>query len=352
MIKYFGFIIAISFLLIACGEKNEQPEAEKIDSTAYVYDQSDLKTEGVDNTTKSFKLSYNFNKGDKARYRLTTISENVQTVSAETTITMKLHQEVIYLVDFEINSVEDDGTTEAELKINALKLMADVNGEKFTFEAGKEKDSSQIKRFAEFYSLWNNPFSIRFSKSGEILEIFRVDKISNKFFKLKDADTVNIQTKNLIKDDMVANVLKPLTIQIIRSLPDKEVAKDSTWSVRQNPITMMAFQILFTNKYKLDEVELLDDEKLAVIEAGMDYTATGNTNFTEQGVNYKFNKPIAKGEGKIYFNLDKGIVQKSRTLSSTEFFFTMEMDTPVGKQKGSRKEILSNTNVVELISFN
>ena len=54
-------------------------------------------------------------------------------------------------------------------------------------------------------------------------------------------------------------------------------------------------------------------------------------------VSYSFQKPISTAEGKIYFDVDKGIQIKSRTKTRLEISYTMEANTPKGKQKGSRQ---------------
>ena len=43
----------------------------------------------------------------------------------------------IYLT-LNVKNIEDDGITEAEIKINSIKLDASANGQKFEFEAGKD----------------------------------------------------------------------------------------------------------------------------------------------------------------------------------------------------------------------
>lgn len=350
MKKY--FLIASLFLAVfisACGDKKtEQPENAQLDSTMYVYDSTEIKAQPIEDSS-AFQLAYNFSKGEKIRYRLSTISDNMQTLTTDTSIIMKLHQEVVYIFDFLPKEIDQDGVVEADINILGVKLSADVNGEKFEFEAGKSMDSTQMVRFAEFLALWKNPFSIRFNKAGEVLEVFRADKIANKFFNLRNADTVDTQTKNMVKDDMVASVLKPLVLQVIRKMPEQKLAKDSTWSIPQPPIPVMVFQLSFTNNYKIKQLEKLGDSRLAVIEAGMDYNVTGNNRVEERGVVYNFKKPISKGEGTIYFNIDKGRIQKSKTKSYTETSFTFDANTPQGKQKGSRKETVSNTSILEML---
>lgn len=350
MKKYFLIITLLTAVIIsACGEKkSEAPEHSQLDSTAYVYDSTEIKAQPIDDKS-TFNLNYKFNKGETIRYRLSTISDNTQTLTTDTSITMKLHQEVVYVFELTPGETDKDGVTEADIKILGVKLTADVNGEKYSFEAGKKVDSADQKRFAEFLALWNNPFSVRFNKAGEVLEVFRADKIANKFFNLRGADSLDSQTKNMVKDDMVSNVLKPIVLQLIRKMPETQLAKDSTWSIPQPAIPMMVFQINYTNKYKINAIEKFEGDKLAVINAGMDYNVTGDTKYEERGVVYNFKKPISTGEGIIYFNIDKGRIQKSKTKSYTEMFFTFDAPTPKGKQKGSRKETVSNISILEMI---
>lgn len=350
MKKYFLIITLLTTLIIsACGEKkSDTPDSSQLDSTVYAYDSTEIKAQPVEDNSQ-FQLTYNFKQGDVTRYRLTTISDNSQTYKTDTSITMKLHQEIVYVFDFIPKETDNDGVTEADIKIVGIKLSADVNGEKHSFEAGKDIDSAKSVRFAEFISLWNNPFSVRFNKSGEVLEVFRADKIANKFFTLRNADSLDTQTKNMVREDMVNSVLKPLVLQVIRKLPEKQLAKDSTWSISQPPIPLMVFQINYTNKYKVTSLEKLDSDRLAVIDASMDYNVTGETRAEERGVVYNFKKPVTTGDGKIYFNIDKGRIQKSKTKSYTEMFFTFDANTPQGKQKGSRKEIVSNVSILEML---
>ena len=351
MLKYLLMLITFSLIVAGCGEKNEQPEKSLTDKDKYSFDSTDLKTEGIDNSGKPFLIEYKFKKGDKVAYRLTTISTSTQIVTVDTTITNAVNQKIIYLLDFTIKEVEDDGSTEAEIKINSVKLDASANGQTFNFEAGKDVDSAKIGQFAEFQSLYNNKFSARFNKNGEILEVFKADKISNKFLELKGAaDTISVNDRNLVRQDLINGVLTPIITQIIRKVSDKEVYKDSTWQVQQAPIPLMVYQISYTNKYKLESVEKLNDNRVAVIDAGIDFKYTGQSKVNQGNVFYTFQKPIATAEGKIYFDVDRGIQIKSRTKTKLEISYTMEANTAQGKQKGKRKDLVSNTNILELIN--
>ncbi len=350
MLKYLLVLIAFSFIMISCGDKNNEPEKTLTDKEKYSFDSTDLKTEGLDNSGKPFIMEYKFKKGDKVVYRLTTISNNNQTIIMDTTISSGVNQKIIYLLDLIVKEVDEDGSTEAEIKINSLKLEASANGQTFNFEAGKDVDSVKTQQFAEFQALYNNPFSVRFNKKGDILEVFKADKISNKFLELKGAsDTISVNDRNLIRQDLINGVLTPLITQVIRKVSDKEVYTDSTWQIQQAPIPLMVYQINYTNTYKVESVEKLDDNRVAVIDAGIDFKYTGESKVNQGNVSYSFQKPISTAEGKLYFDVDRGIQIKSRTKTRLEISYTMEANTPQGKQKGSRRDIITNTNILELL---
>ena len=94
---------------------------------------------------------------------------------------------------------------------------------------------------------------------------------------------------------------------------------------------------------------MLGEEKLAVINGIVETSVEGKQDYTERGVTYRFEKPVSSASGKIYFNLDRGLIQKSRTQTRMETFYKMEMPTPQGTKKGNAKEIITNTNVLELL---
>ncbi len=350
MLKYSVVLISFIFLFIGCGEKTDKPANDLSGDNKFTFDSTNLKTEGIDQSGKPFLMEYKFKKGDKHLYRVTSISKNMQKLEMDTTITSGVDQKIVYLIDFEVKDVDKDGTTEAELKINSIKLNAEVNKEKFEFETEKDTDSSKLVQFAEYHSLHNNPFSVTFNKKGEVMEVFRAEKISNKFLELKGAaDTISANDRNSIRQDIIAGILAPLVTQIIRKLSDKEVYKDSTWELKQAPVSMMVYQINYVNKYKVENVEKLDDHRIAVIDASISFDYKGQSKISQGNVTYNFDKPKSTAEGKIYFDVDQGLQLKSRTKTSMQLNYSMEANTPQGKQKGSRSDLVTNTNIVELI---
>lgn len=350
MYKYFLMLITFIFIVVSCSDKNNESDKALTDEEKYSFDSTSLKTEGIDNTGQPFKIEYKFKKGEKFVYRLTTISENTQSIEMDTTISNKMNQKVIYLLDLDIKDVDDEGTIEADAKITSLKLEAFANGKQFDFEAGKENDSTKLQQFAEFQAMYNNPFTVRFDKKGEILEVYKVDKISNRFLEIRDAlDSVSTEDKNMIKQELINAVLNPLITQIIRRTPDKEVYTDSTWQMSQKPLALMVFQINYVNLYKIQSVEKIDNNRVAIIDADIDFSYTGNPVLKQQNITYNFQKPISTADGKIYFNVDKGFQIKSLTKTRLEISYNYEANTPKGKQRIKQSESVANTNILELL---
>ena len=345
------FVLFISAILFfGCGEKKqeEKPTVEN-SKNKYEFDSSDIKTTPVTDVSGSFLMKYKFEKGKTYNYRMTAISEDNQTVhTMDTVLNQKVQQNITYLISFDSKEVDSDSITELNCNVTSVKLDASANGQQFNYESGTSTDSVSQVRYAQYASLVNNPFGIRVNKHGEVLEIFRVDKIVNKFLDIKGyADSVSSAEKEALRKDMADGALKPLVTQLIRKFPDHPVGKDSTWSVTQQPMPFMIFTLNNTNTYKILNMENLNEDKLAVIDAGMKSNVIGKTTTTERGVDYKFKKPTAVGSGKIYFNISDGLMQKAKTYTEMNVEFSMEMNSPQGKQKGSRSEKVKNTYIVE-----
>ncbi len=347
--KYLLALLISVFILIGCGDKKEEKPVAENNKDQYAFDSSDIKTTPLESSGETFLMQYKFEKGKVYKYRMTAISEDDQKITAmDTILNQRVHQNITYLISFEPKDIDADEVTELSCNIYSIKLDADANGQKFKYESGSSTDSASQIQFAQYASLVNNPFGVRVNKLGEIIEVFRVDKIVNKFLTIKGvADSVSSAEKEGLRKDMAEGALKPLLSQMIRKFPDHALGEDSSWSVKQQPEPFMVFTLNNTSTFKIANLEKFEDSKLAVIEAGMNSTVTGKTTTTDRGVNYTFKKPKADGSGKIYFNITDGVVQKSKTYTQMNIEFSMEADSPQGKQKGMKSETVKNTYIIE-----
>jgi len=345
--KYLFLLISITFLFTGCSKKDAQPVVNK---NQFIADTSDIKTSPADNPNEAFLLKYSYEKGKKYNYRVSLVSSDKQVMKTDTTVTQSVKQNTYYLMEITPTEIDQDGVMEINAVINSSKVDALANGQKFSYESGLVKDSTDKVKFAEYECLLKNPFSIRVSKTGEILEIFRADKIANRFIELKGyADSLNTDQKTGVRKNIVEGLLRPLMTQLFRQVPGHNVAKDSIWTIPQPATQMMVFSVQNTNVYKIADLEKYNNDKVALISGTLNTVITGNNKATNQGISYNFTKPVTSAGGKIYFDITKGYVIKSTTNTKIESHVSMEGPTPKGKQKGERSETVENMYVVELL---
>lgn len=346
--KYILILLAFTFFFIGCKKEEEK---SPINKDMYSADTTEIKTVQLKNQDEVFQLDYKFEKGKEYGYRLTNIAENTQTVNANDTIlSHKVKQTLTYLINFKVLDVDIDNIYEVAFNITSVKLEADANGEKFYYESSTSQDSLAKVQYSEYVAVRNNPFNVRVNKFGEIVEIYKADRIVNEFVKLKGvADSISTAEKDMLKKDMIERALRPLVIQVFRQFTDKQLSKDSSWTNPQEPSKLMIFQVQNTNRYKINGLEMFNDDKVANINAALETVISGNNKFVDRGATYVFSKPVTNAEGKIYFNLTKGCIQKSKTQSKIHISYSMEVPTAKGLEKGIKSETVLNTNILELL---
>jgi hypothetical protein len=345
-----GFIFTLLFLfLIGCGEKKEEKAPANANEN-HTVDTSDISTSPLQNPNESFHMRYNFALNKEYKYSITTSTENTQTMKTDTTISQHATQDITYLINIKPIKINKDSTTEFVCTFYSIKVEANVKNHKFKYQSGVTTDSLSKARFAEYEASANSPFNIKVSNTGEVTDISKTDKILTEFLNLKNVpDTINSDQKNRINEQIIQTGIKPLISQIFRKIPKKLMAKDSVWTYQQPPSKLLVFKVNSTNIYKVNSLGNYNNDKVAVINASLDTKITGDNRVTERGFTYQFDKPITEASGKIYFNVDKGYVQKSKVKTKLTIHYTMESKAAGGRGNGSRSEVVENTNIVELL---
>jgi len=345
-------ITSLSLLLFFSCQKEKSTEEQKVpEEITSTFDSTALATTSIDESEdQSFFFSYKFAAGESFKYRLTTISEREQSITADSTMTDNLSQTIIFIMNFKILSLDADSVAELECTFSSVNLKANANGIAVNYQSGAKMDSTERQKFPEYESFVNNPFNLRVGKHGEIIDIYKIDKIMNKLLSMRGlTDSLTTQEKVMAQQDLTNRSIKPLLAQIFREVPEHKMAKDSTWTYKRESMPIVVFQVDHENLYKVEKLEMLGDEKLAVIDGIVKTRVSGKQTYSERGVNYQFEKPVATAGGKIYFNLNKGLIQKSRSQTSLKNSYRMEMPSPEGIKKASAKEVSSNVNVIELL---
>ncbi len=345
---FFSLFITVLFF-IGCGEetKDEKPESKE---SLFEVDSSNIETSSVENPNQDFLMRYKLELNKNYRYRIASISVNKQSMQTDTLISQVVNQNLIYIINVKPLEIDSDSIYEIACTFSSIKLDASGNNQTFSYESGVTKDSLELIRYANNESLINNTFNLRVNSKGEIIEIYKIDKIVSKYLELQNLqDSVKAEDKNLLRDQISQGAIKPLLTQIFRKLPENEVAKDSSWTISQPPFSFLVFKLQNNYNYKITSLEEYKGEKVAVLDAGLKSNVTGNNKTTEQGITYDFKKPVSEASGTIYFNIENGYVLKANTKTKTTISVTIEGNTPTGKQKGTRTEVNEFNNIVELL---
>ena len=347
--KYLFSVALIFLILFGCG--GEKSENEKTaEENLYKIDSADIQTTPIENPDQNFLMRYKLELNKDYKYRIATISDNRQTIKVDTTISQNVNQKMIYLVNVKPTEIDKDSVYEVVCTFSSIKLDAIANDQKYYYQSGVTKDSTELLKFANYEALINNSFNLRVDNIGNILEIYKTDKIISRYLELQNLkDSITTEEKNAMREQISEGAIKPLLSQIFRKLPEVTVAKDSVWTISQPAFPFLVFQLQNNYIYNIDALEEYNEDNVAVIDAKLDAKITGNTKVTEQGVTYEFNKPSSEATGKIYFNVEEGYVLKSMIKSKTVISYTWEGDTPKGKQKNSRSDAMEYTNIVELL---
>jgi hypothetical protein len=351
MKKILMLLLLSVIVFTACKSEKSEEKNESTSNLSSTFDSTALQTTAIDkNEQQPFFLRYKFLPGKTVKYRLTTISKTEQTVTADSTRSERFDQTLIFIIDFKTLSIDQDSVADLECTFTSINLKASAKGQEYKYQSGTQIDSATRFQFAEYEALVSTPFNLRVNHLGSVIDIYKADRILNKFLDIRNlSDSVDAQQKILAAEDLTGRSIKPLITQIFREVPKQKIGVDSTWSYKRESLPVLVFQVDYENHYKLSNLELLGDDEMAVITGSVKTNVTGEQNRIERGITYNFDKPISKGTGKIYFNINKGFIQKSRTEATVQNGYKMEMPTPQGIQKARAVEITTNINVVELL---
>jgi hypothetical protein len=344
--KYIFALFFSAILFIGCGDKNNNDTAAAAEGNKFDYDTTEIKTEPIDNPGEQFQISYKFNQNTPYNYRITMISDVNQQTTMDTVINMNVKQSAIYLLQLTSKETDSDGNTELNCIFSSARIDMEGNGRKVTYQSDSVTTADEKRDYAEHHALINNPFSVRLSSNGEILEIFKVDKIANTYLEYRELkDSVTSEDKISLRTQISETMLKPLLANIFRKVPDNILAKDSTWVNKQPSRQVMVFKLDQSSMFTVKQLEKYRNQKVAVIDIGLRTDVTGESKVADQGVNYSFVKPKISAAGTIFFNIDEGFLQRAKTETHYETMVTAE----AGGMKQTNREIVKSTNLVEKI---
>lgn len=338
--KHYLLIFALFMLLLSCSDEKKST------------DKKTIKKSSEENIVKGEmkSLLYNYQKGQTFKYKLNTITSNSQTIKADTTITASMLQDANYVINFKVIDVDKNNIATISLTPVSIYVKSIINGQKAIYDSRIIYSNRERAMFADYEALKNKPFKVKVTNNGEVTEIFDVDKIINQIFVLQGIqDSVTAEQKKMFKQNYIFSGLAPIVEQLFRNVTKDKVGINSHWE-QKYPSTFGAFNITNTATYKVLEFKKENEDSIAKISANLSISWTGSNTATEQGVTYTFSNPDVSGNGEIFYNLSKHLVEHSKTkiISVVE----LKMSSPETQNKVkeiSKKERMEITNILELL---
>lgn len=328
-----------TLLFIGCSKKQESAANKK------TTDATDLATTKDGNASGGVNLKYALTKGAKYTYLLSSNNYSEEKVQSDSIMKMKMSRDEVAKFNFEVLNIDTDGSIELNTTITYMKSYI-TNGQKSeSFDS--DKNANEKEKYAQFFALINNPFGVRIKPDGQILEITKTDKILNKILEVVGNRIPAEKKQEFIAGttQQVKGQIAEMVQQIFKILPQKKIGVDTTWNMQQAS-KMGAFDVLSTVIYKVLSFDKYNDDKLAVYNANLSIQSAGKDKLVQNGAEYRFEKPQMNGDGKIYFNISKGCVQKAMSkISATNSFSVLP---PKGRFM-TRTSKSINTTVVELL---
>lgn len=299
---------------------------------------------------ESFRLQYKFNTGKSFKYRLISTSSTSQNVVSDSTTDNHMDQKVTRILEFKTISVEHDTIAILECTVTDINVNRTIDGKTTAYKSGENLDSTKLNQFIEYVGTLNNSFNVKISTHGDIIDIFNVDEFVNKFMQLSKMNkSLTNDEKASFQNNLKESLLRPLLTQIFRDLPNTDIKISSSWNTIVPPAQVMAFKLSYNNTFSLENIEKSNDDRIAVINGKSDIKIEGETKQVNRGVEYDFEKPVASAGGKLYFDIDRGLLYKSNTGTSLEIVFKSQMIGPKGLIKASTKRKVINSGIAELL---
>jgi hypothetical protein len=332
-------VLLLTFLFISCGKKDNNGSVAGVNNLPSV----DMKGEKV-------TLKYQFEKGQKYHYKLTTINNSNQTIVSDSTHKSEALQTLTYLVDLEVMDVDKENIAEMSITFANVNLDATIDGTKFKYDSKANNTKEDKQKFLKYEAEANFNYHAKVNQKGEVVEVTKIDKLVDKIIGLQGQNQpVPPQQKQQFVDQISQEEIRPITQLLFRDLPTKPLGKDSTWA-KSIPVNLGPMQIATVETFKVEDFVKAGDYKAAKIGANVTFTVSGNKKGEQNGTSFTFEDPKVSGGGSIIFNFEKGYVVRSETISNVEVTVVMDAKNQAGKSvHAKRTEINMNKNIVELL---
>ena len=253
-------------------------------------------------------LKWKFEKGKTFYQKMTTATDQSMKVMGSD---IKQTQSQTFIFSWTPDS-EKDGAWTIKQKIEAVMMKIDIGGNQISYDSTKE--TNQNNPLSDFFkALVGSEFTITIApdKDGR----YKVTKIEGRKEFVQKLISANQQMEPLLNQILSEDALKEMADPTFGALPNKEVTKNDTWK-QESTLNMGPIgKYNTTYTYTYEGKEKVGDKNLDKISLATDmkYTPPAE-NEAAAGLPFKIKKAdltTKNGKGTLYFDPDKGRVEKS-----------------------------------------
>jgi Family of unknown function (DUF6263) len=338
--KNLFIITLLTVFIFSCGKTEEKTKLSENDDQVTVV----IKEKGP-----VLKLKYKFKKGEKFSYKLQTISNSIEEISADTTIMNEIGQSATYNMSFVVKNVNENNTAELEVRINSITAETNYNGQIAKYDSKFIYSTRERTQFVDYEAVKKVPFRIAVNEIGQVVRVDNIDKIMRNMLEIQNVpDTLSSKSKEQLKFNISNGSLMPLTQQIFKVVSENEVGVDSSWQLKYTT-PLAVFNVENTAIFRISELSF-DEDTTASITSSLVMIASGNNVVSEKGVTYTFAQPQLEANGSVKYNNSKGLVELSESTTKLEMSMVLDgVDNQNNPIRSTKKDISNNTNVVELL---
>ncbi len=346
-IASFFVMIAFSLLVLNSCNKKEGEITKKDDKSGQK--NSDLVIK--DDKGQKVNLKIVPKTGDKFRYKMS--AKNSSKVNSPETGGQDYtnDQEMTYYYSQEVTDVNESGYITYKMKYDSIIVISRATLRdstiSVTFNTNIKDTANSSFETMMYNALAGQDFKFRLSPKGEIADVYELEKIHEKIFKAL-GDTLKADDKAKIKESMGSEALKSIIQNQFQKFPDKDIYKDSSWTLSSETnlsvYQVFVFPIKNLLTYKIKDIKIDKDDIIIVIDPllGIEFI---EKEYKEKGLSVKIIDSQAGGQGEVIFNLSKGCVQKKET----KININLDLKLSAKGQTAKANETKTTNIIVELI---
>jgi hypothetical protein len=340
MYKSLAFKLLMAALIIytvGCGKKENNTNISQKDSVV----NSLISKDSVTGQQK-IQLKYIVSKGDTFHYRMVAKTSTTEKSPATQNKEVSQDNEINYYYTKEVDNVESSGIITYKVTYDSILISSQMGEQTLKYNSNVNDSMKNNPAFLQYNAVLREPFYIRVSQTGEITDVYGLEKIHQNLFKAL-GDTLSEKDKESIKESFGEQSVKEVLQQEYQMFPSTPVYVDSSW-VKSYNTQILFFDVVNSAKYTLKSIEKKDDQTFANIEASLvvDFL---NKEVKEQGVKLTVEKSETSGSGKIAFDLNRGCITNKET--ATDLNLEMRMSAQ-GQSANTTQKVKTNLTVTLL----